>query len=95
VLATKWLETTGFSGPVQYWTDDAGQAAFLFHVRVAAMFVIFASAINAAAVVATAIGANSKEKAARRLRFVLPCASIAMFAIACPQFFVNGFFPTV
>lgn len=95
VIAAKWLQTPGFYGSVQYWTDDAGRVSFLFHVRGAAMCVIFASAINAIAVVTTAIGANSEERAASRLRFVLPCASIAMFAIACQQFYVNGFFPTV
>lgn len=96
VLAANWLETPGFFGPVQYWTDDAGRVAFLFHMRVAATLVIFAGMIITVAVVfSMAVGARSEEKPASRLRFVLPAAAIGMFALACQQFFVNGFFPTV
>jgi hypothetical protein len=96
VLAAQWLETPGFAGPVQYWTSDAGDVAFLFYVRVAAMLVIFAAMIVAVAVVvSTAAEARPEEKSASRLRFALPAASVGMFAFACQQFFVNGFFPTV
>lgn len=96
VLVAQWLKTPGFAGPVQYWTDDAGDVAFLFHVRVAAMLVIFTAMIVAVAVVvSTAAGTRPEENSASRLRFALPAAAIGIFAFACQQFFVNGFFPTV
>jgi hypothetical protein len=97
VHAARWLETPGFYGPIQLWTDDAGNASFLFHVRALAMFVVLVCLIVALAIVV--VTASSKRRHENeivvRRRFLLPGVAMAMFAVACHQFFINGFFPTV
>jgi hypothetical protein len=38
---------------------------------------------------------HEDEVVAPRRRFLLPGVAMAMFAVACHQFFINGFLPTV
>lgn len=96
VLASNWLQTPGFAGPVQYWTDDAGRVSLLFHVRFVATLMLFAGMILAAATFLSAAGAWSKDRQGIGPRGqVLPAMALVTFAVACQLFFAYGFFPTV
>jgi len=96
VIAANWLQTPGFAGTVQYWTDDAGRVELLFHVRVAAMLLMFPAMLLAVALLCLADGrAPTAERAVGLRRLALPAIALITFGIACCLFFVYGFFPTV
>ena len=96
VLSANWLQSPGFSGPVQYWTDGAGRVESLFHVRVAAMFLMFPALLLAVAILFSATeSSTSEEQAVGIRRLALPIMALITFAIGCGLFFTFGFFPTV
>ena len=95
VLAANWLQSPGFAGPVQYWTDGAGRVESLFHVRVAAMFLMFPALLLAIAIPFSAHGASPTEVQAGGIRrLVLPAMALLTFAVGCSLFFALRFFPT-
>ena len=96
VLAANWLQTPGFAGPVQYWTDGAGRVESLFHVRVTAMFLMFPALLLAITIPFSANGASpAEEQAVGIRRLVLPAMALLTFAVGCSVFFAFRFFPTV
>ena len=96
VLAANWLQSPGVAGPVQYWTDGAGRVESLFHVRVAAMFLMFPALLLAVAIPFSAGGASSAEELTVGIRrLILPAMALLTFAVGCSLFFALRFFPTV
>ncbi len=96
VLAANWLQTPGFAGPVQYWTDDAGRVESLFHVRVAAMLMMFPALLLAIAIPFSAHAVSpAEEQAVGVRRLVLPAMALLTLAVGCGLFFALRFFPTV
>jgi hypothetical protein len=96
ILVANWLQTPGFAGTVQYWTDGAGRISLLFHVRVAAMLLMFPAMLLVVAVPCSISGATvAGGKAVRLRRLILPVMAMAAFGVACSLFFAYEFFPTV